>query len=285
MAILVLGSKGMLGRDLVSLLIDKKGEKDILAWGRSELDITDKKDTDEKFKSLNESNKVDVVINCAAYTSVDKAEEEHELAYRVNAIGAKNVARASRTISAKTVYISTDYVFDGEKAEAYREDDETNPINYYGYTKLMGEQFTSQENPDSLIIRTQWLYGSWGGNFVKTMVELSKEKDEIRVVNDQWGSPTYTVDLSQAVLKLLEKGCRGTYHVSNSGSTTWFGFAEEIFKLIDTDVSVIPVSSDEFVRPAKRPMNSVFNMDKFILDIGCELRLWEKAIESYIMKR
>lgn len=285
MAILVLGSTGMLGRDLVSLLIDKKGEKDILAWGRKELDITEERSVKESFFNLSKKQDIDVVINCAAYTGVDKAEEERELAYKINAIGAKNVARASRIIGAKTVYFSTDYVFDGEKAEPYIEDDETNPINYYGYTKLIGEQFTSQENPDSLIIRTQWLYGIWGSNFVETMIHISKEKDEIKVVDDQRGSPTYTFDLSYAVIKLLEKECCGIYHVSNSGDTTWFGFAREIFRLTEREVLLVPTSSETYRSFAKRPKNSVFSMEKLKNDTGHIMRVWREGLQNYLKSR
>ena len=209
--ILVVGAHGMLGRDLMTVLPGEHRGVDI-----DDVDIT----SQESVRTLMVTLKPEVVVNVAAYTDVDGCETKRELAYAVNGDGVGNLARVTADIGAKLVHISTDYVFDGSKGSPYREDDPTGPLSVYGQSKLLGEQ-NARLNPDHLIIRTQWLYGLHGKNFVETMLTLAAERTVLSVVDDQIGSPTWTVDLALAIRALLATDCRGTYHAANAGFCSW----------------------------------------------------------------
>jgi dTDP-4-dehydrorhamnose reductase len=279
--ILIIGGRGMLGRDLETVLLGRPGRHRVTVWDIEDIDITDKKAVHDAL----DRDRFDIVINCAAYTAVDNAESDREVALAVNAAGAGNVAAAALAARSRSVLISTDYVFDGSTGRPYREDDEPCPINYYGYTKLMGERLAADADPDCLIVRTQWLYGAGGKNFVETMLRLAETKKTIPVVDDQHGSPTWAVDLAGAVAALLEAGCRGIYHASNAGQTTWCGFARAIFEMAKKDVEVTPITTEQYKTPAKRPKNSVFDMAKLIGDTGHMSRDWTEALRDYLAAR
>lgn len=271
MKILVTGAKGMLGQDLCPILEDE--DFDVIETDIENLDITNTENIDEVFNIY----KPDFVIHCAAYTNVDKAEEEKELAFKINAEGTKNLAASCQKSDIPILYISTDYVFDGSKKGKYIPDDKTNPINIYGASKLSGEEAVKQ-NSKYYITRTSWLYGHHGKNFVETMISL-KDKEEIKVVDDQIGCPTWTVELANAIVKIITKELPyGTYHVCGSGNTSWFGFAKKIFELYGTKVNLTPCSTEEFPRPAKRPKNSVMENNRMC-------RKWETALKEYMELR
>ncbi len=274
MAVLVTGAKGMLGQDLCPILEDSGYE--VIETDRDELDITDKGAV-EKFFS---ENKPELIIHCAAYTNVDKAEEDLETARLLNAKGAENIAEAAAKNNSVMVYISTDYVFGGKVAgsnnEPYKPEDTVNPLNNYGLTKFEGEEAVRKHCEKYYIARTSWLYGHHGRNFVETMLSL-KDKEELKVVDDQIGCPTWTVELANGILKLLEKPF-GTYHVCGSGSTSWYGFAKEIFEQSGLEVNLKPCKTEEFPRPAKRPSYSVMDNAKICRD-------WKLALKDYLNLR
>lgn len=278
MDILILGGRGMLGRDLTTVL---SGRHRVTVWDIEDIDITDCPAVGRAFGRAS----FQAVINCAAYTAVDNAEKDRETALAVNATGAQNVAAAAAAAGRSSVLISTDYVFDGSGSRPYREDDEPSPVNYYGYTKLMGERLARAADPDCLIVRTQWLYGAGGKNFVETMLRLGQTAKTLSVVDDQHGSPTWTVDLAGAIAALVEGGCRGIYHVSNAGQTTWCGFARAIFEAQKREVDVVPITTEQFNAPAKRPKNSVFDMTRLIRDTGYTPRDWTEALLDYLAAR
>lgn len=273
--ILITGANGMLAN-----AVKKEFEKDeLICTDVAELDITNEEAT-IKFV---EENKPEYIINCAAYTAVDKAEEDVELAEKVNSVGPKNLAIAAKKAGATLVHISTDYVFGGDKntEEVYLEDDEKAPVTVYGKTKLNGENNIVANTDKFYIFRTAWLYGE-GNNFVRTMMKLGKEKDEVSVVADQHGSPTYAVDLANIIHQAIEKNIPfGIYHTTNLGFTTWYDFTKEIFEIANIDCKVNPVTSEEFVRPAKRPENSKLSKDK-ILNAGVIIPEYKEALRRYI---
>lgn len=273
MKVLVIGADGMLGESLVEIL---KDSHEVTEARIEFLDITDK----DAIKKVLSSQTPEVVINCAAYTDVDGCEDKKDTAYAVNADGVKNLAVACSARSIKLIHISTDYVFDGKKNDPYLEDDPVNPINEYGRSKLKGEEYIRETLNDHLIVRTQWLYGKGGHNFVKTIIKLSKEKDSLSVVNDQTGCPTYADDLSNAIKNLVEKGRTGTYHAANSGSCTWYEFALEILKIAGITTKVVPIKTEESARPAMRPANSVLDCGKLKRDTGFTFRPWQKALRE-----
>jgi dTDP-4-dehydrorhamnose reductase len=279
--IIVLGARGMLGTDLVEILEGRPRPPRVTGWDIDEVDITDRAGLAAQLRGT----RADVVINCAAYTAVDKAEEEREAAFRINALGARHAAACAAEIGARSVLVSTDYVFDGKKDEPWREDDRPRPINYYGHTKLMAEWFARDADPGCLIVRTQWLYGAFGRNFVETMLALSREHPTISVVDDQHGSPTYARDLALAIAILVEKKKSGVYHVSNSGRTTWCRFAQTIFRTAEQSTEVVPIPTDQYPTPARRPKNSVFDLTKLIADTGHTPRPWEEALGDYLSAR
>ncbi len=279
MKILVLGARGMLGQDLVPLL---SSDHEVIPRDIQDFDITDAQRVEEEIGQI----KPQVVINTAAYTDVDGCETNKEIAFSVNASGAANVARACVLAKARLIHLSTDYVFDGSSADPYREEDPPNPLNTYGQSKWQGEAAIRKSGVDYLIIRTQWLYGAHGRNFVDTIIKAAQKEKRLRVVNDQRGSPTYTKDLSQAIKELLGRDARGILHVTNSGFCTWFEFAKEILgEMSMSEVHIEPISSAELARPAKRPANSVLNCQKFEKITGVKLRPWPEALKDYLSAR
>jgi dTDP-4-dehydrorhamnose reductase len=275
MKILVLGANGQLGWEFRNFLEDKI---ELFAFSHSKLDILDFEKLVNKFLELSP----DVVINCAAYIKVDQAEKEQGLAYQVNAIGAKNVSYASFKINAKVVYFSTDYVFDGAKESPYNEFDKPNPVSVYGMSKLLGEIYTKEHNPNHLILRISWLYGINGLNFVKTVIRLAKEKSELKVVNDQIGAPTYTLDVVKQTWKLIQGDSIGLYHSSNTGQTTWFELAKKIVDKLKLSTKVLPIKTDEFLTLAKRPSFSVFDNYMLKLEGKSIMRNWEEAFDDFV---
>ncbi len=275
MKILITGSNGMLGHDLINAL---KERHDLIPTTSKTLDITDKKQTIDYIRD----KKPDIVINSAAYTDVDGCEENRELAYSVNGEGVRNLALACRDIDCPLVHISTDYVFDGSATEPIREDGEIGPISVYGKSKLEGEEAIQEILDKYFIIRTAWLYGINGRNFPKTMLELAENHPEITVVYDEVGTPTYTPDLAEGISRLIETDYYGIYHLTNSGSCSWCEFAKYIFEIAGRDVKVIPVTASEFARPAPRPSYSVLDNSNWIERGFKPLRSYKDAIKEYI---
>lgn len=268
---LIVGATGMLGADFV----DKLAGRDVTALGRADLDVTDTGAVADAVAGY------DVVLNASAYTKVDDAETNEELAYAVNALGAANLARAAAATGAILVQVSTDYVFDGTATSPYSENTPVNPVSAYGRTKAEGERLAQEANPDRTIIaRTAWLYGGNGANFPKTMLRLARERDTVDVVSDQVGQPTWTADLAGKVVELLDAGVTsGTFHATNSGETSWLGFAQAVFELGGFDPQrVKPTDSASFVRPAPRPAYSVLGHDAWD-DAGLSpMRPWREAL-------
>lgn len=251
MKILVTGSEGQLGSDLLKIL---PGKHQVVGCDIQDWDITDLESALENVSKI----KPEVLINAAAYTDVDGCESNPDLAYRVNTLGAHNLAIASLKVGAVMVHISTDFVFDGRKGSPYLEFDEPHPLSVYGRSKLASEQWVSAVLNRYFIVRTAWLYGRKGKNFVKTILRLAEEKDVLRVVGDQVGSPTFSWDLAQKIAELIESEAYGIYHVTNSGQCSWYQFAKEILELVGRkETRVEPISSEELARPAPRPAFSV----------------------------
>ena len=273
--ILVVGANGMLGQDLMSLLGEGARGVDI-----DEIDITSLESTERILKTV----KPLTVINCAAYTDVDGCETNVETAMQVNGEGVAHLAMVSREIGARLVHVSTDYVFDGGKGSPYVEDDAPCPLGIYGESKLAGE-LNAAFNPDHLIVRTQWLYGLHGKNFVETMLRLAKEKNELLVVNDQIGSPTWTVDLARAIMALLKTDQRGIYHAANSGFCSWNDFAQAIFEESGLRILVKGMTTDELNRPARRPLYSTLDCGKLLRDCGFQPQPWREALKAYLKLR
>lgn len=274
--VLVTGVNGQLGYDVVKRL----NELGIEAIGadRNDFDISDKNQTQEYILK----SKPDVIVHCAAYTSVDKAEDEREKCYTINVEGTKNIAEACKQIDAKMVYISTDYVFDGQGIEPQSESKATNPTNFYGYSKEQGEQVVRDIVGKYFIIRTSWVYGKNGSNFVKTMLKLAQMKDEISVVNDQIGAPTYTKDLAVLICDMIQTTKYGTYHGVNEGYCSWYEFAIAIFEKAGVNLKVNPIPTSEYPTKARRPLNS--RLSKASLDKNGFERLpeWRNALERYL---
>ena len=275
MKILITGSNGMLGYDLKSVLADKH---DLILTTSKSLDITNK----DEVLELITSEKPDIVINAAAYTDVDGCEENIEKAFSVNGDGPKNLALACSKTGSSLVHISTDYVFNGKNNTPWVESDETGPISIYGKSKLEGEEAIVEILDKYFIIRTAWLYGINGKNFPKTMLELAENHSEITVVYDEVGTPTFTKDLAEGIAELIESEYYGIYHLTNSGSCSWCEFSRYIFNVAEKDVKVIPVTADEFKRPAPRPHYSVLENKKWKDNGFKPLRNYKQAIEEYI---
>lgn len=279
MDILITGANGMLAQAIKQRFSQPTNH--LILTDAQELDITDF-DAVQKYIA---STKPALIINCAAYTAVDKAEEQSALAEKVNALGPKNLAIAAQANNATLVHISTDYVFSGNKpiTETYSEDDEKSPTSVYGKTKLAGEQNIIDNCDKYYIFRTAWLYGE-GKNFVRTMLELAKTHHEVKVVNDQHGSPTYTEDLADIIYQAIEKQLPyGVYNATNQGFTTWYDFTKKIYDLTQINCKVMPVSSAEFASTAERPKNSQMSKDK-LLQYGINLPTWEDALARYLAK-
>lgn len=275
MKVLVTGVKGQLGFDIVNKC--KKRNIDAIGVDIEEMDITNSMQVCTMIKNAN----VDAVIHCAAWTAVDKAEDEEEACRKVNKNGTENVVAVCRELDIPIMYFSTDYVFDGQGEEPWKEYDQRNPLNVYGQTKYEGE-LAVEAYPKHFIIRISWVFGVNGNNFIKTMLRLGKEREEVSVVNDQIGSPTYTYDLAELCVDMIITDKYGTYHVSNEGVCSWYDFACEIFKQADLDVKVTPVDSSKFPVKAIRPKNS--RMSKGELDRRGFNRLpvWQDALNRYL---
>lgn len=276
MRILVTGTKGQLGHDVMKEL-EKRGHVGI-GVDIEEMDITDA----AQVESVIRASDVEAVIHCAAYTAVDAAEEAEELCREINARGTEYIAKVCKELDLKMIYISTDYVFDGEGTRPWEPDDERNPLNVYGQTKYEGELAVEQNLEKYFIVRIAWVFGVNGKNFIRTMLKLAENNQEIRVVNDQTGSPTYTYDLARLLVDMVETEKYGRYHATNEGLCTWYEFACEIFRQAGKDVKVIPVSSGEFPAKAKRPHNSRMEKRK-LRENGFEpLPAWQDALSRYL---
>ena len=281
----LIGNRGMLGSDVEDLL--HKSSKSCIV-SDIEVDITDYQALD----GFAGDRKIDWVINCAAYTAVDRAEDEPEKAFTINAMGPENIARFVESRKAKLIHISTDYVFDGGKEGPYREEDLTNPLGVYGKSKLEGENNIQTLTDRYFIIRTAWLYGKKGNNFVHTMLRLLHERNEVRVVADQWGSPTYSKDLARVLLRIVESGGmqHGVYHFTNEGRTSWYGFAKEIYEsaresgLLKKECTLVPIKTEEYPTKAKRPKNSCLSKEKIKSVCRLEIRDWKSALNDFILE-
>lgn len=272
---LITGCNGQLGYDLVREL-NKRGVYNILALDKDDMDITDSRIVNKIFEEYNPKH----VIHCAAWTNVDGAEDNEDACYEVNVIGTKNIAEASRRIGAKLTYISTDYVFDGTKEGMYETYDTPNPVSVYGKTKYEAEQIVRKYDKH-FIVRTSWVFGINGKNFVKTMLRLSEIKDELNVVGDQFGSPTYTVDLARLLIDMQDTDKYGTYHANNTGYCSWAEFAQYIFDSNEKNVKVNSIETSEYPTKATRPLNSKLSK-KSLIDAGFELLPnWENAVDRY----
>lgn len=278
MKVLVTGANGQLGYDVIEVL--KLRNIECCGTTRNEFNLCDFTSA-EKFITEFHPN---VIIHCAAYTAVDKAEEEKELCKAVNAVGTENIAKICKKINAKMLYISTDYVFDGTKKGFYEVDDMPNPINVYGKTKLAGERAVQEILDKYFIVRISWVFGKHGNNFVKTMLRLSKERKEISVVSDQVGSPTYTVDLAQLLVDMVQTDKYGIYHATNEGECSWAEFAEEIFKVAGMNVNVKHITSNEYPTKANRPQNSRMDKKSLTNNGFRKLPKWEESLRYFFTK-
>ncbi len=275
MKILVTGVKGQLGHDVVNEC-SKRGHEAV-GVDIEEMDITD---AQMVRKVITECNP-DFIVHCSAYTAVDKAEEDRELCYNVNALGTKNIVDMCAELDIGLLYLSTDYVFSGEGTRPWEPDDEANPLNYYGQTKFEGETFIREKLSKYYIVRISWVFGINGNNFVKTMLKLAS-REEITVVDDQIGSPTYTYDLAKLIMDMAQTDKYGTYHATNEGICSWYEFACEIFKCAGLKVNVKPVDSSGFAVKAKRPKNSRMSKDKLVQNGFNKLPTWQDATRRYV---
>ncbi|HJB28828.1 MAG TPA: dTDP-4-dehydrorhamnose reductase [Candidatus Blautia faecavium] len=276
MRVLVTGVKGQLGHDVMNEL-EKRGYEGI-GVDVEEMDITDRETVERVMREVHP----DKVVHCAAWTAVDDAEDKVELCRKINAYGTENIARMCKELSAPMIYLSTDYVFDGEGTRPWEPDDERHPLNVYGQTKYEGELAVEKYLDAYFIVRIAWVFGVNGKNFIKTMLRLSETHDTITVVDDQVGSPTYTYDLARLLVDMLETEKYGRYHATNEGLCSWYEFAKEIFRQAGREVKVIPVSSEEYPAKAKRPHNSRMNKDK-LREMGfAPLPAWEDALSRYL---
>ncbi|MBL7741992.1 MAG: dTDP-4-dehydrorhamnose reductase [Chitinophagaceae bacterium] len=284
--ILVTGSGGQLGQELKKLAVSYS-QFEFIFLSSADLPVHHV----EKVKNSFGSYHPQYCINCAAYTAVDKAESEQDLAFRVNGEATGILASVCKEYNCRFIHISTDYVFDGTASVPYKESDLTNPCSVYGASKLEGEEKALRFNPESIIIRTSWLYSEYGKNFVKTMVKLMRERSEINVVNDQYGSPTYAADLAEAIIAIIdycrssdEKWKPGIYHFSNEGVISWFGFASTIKELTKTNCKINPIPTSQYPTPAKRPAYSVLDKTKIRETFGIRLRDWKESLSDCIKK-
>jgi|CoawatStandDraft_6_1074263.scaffolds.fasta_scaffold24568_3 dTDP-4-dehydrorhamnose reductase len=291
MRILVTGKNGQLGRSIQKTVNadtkigNNQSTNDFIFVGREELDLSSESSISHYFGN---NDKLDLIINCAAYTQVDKAEQEAELANQINHLAVKQLANIASNQRAKLLHISTDYVFDGESGKPYTETDTPNPINVYGRTKLAGEKALQALMPmNALIIRTSWVYSEYGNNFVSTMLRLGRERDELSVVNDQMGSPTNAADLADAILEIIRhKKFRDVaqttqiYNYSNEGKISWHEFAKEIFKIEKIGCEVNPVLTQQYPTPAKRPRNTLMNKDKIVEIFNIKIFNWKSSLNT-----
>ncbi|WAC01067.1 dTDP-4-dehydrorhamnose reductase [Lacinutrix neustonica] len=277
--IVVVGAKGQLGL-CIKALSNGYPSLDFLFLDSNALDVSSAKQVETLFRNT----PFDYCINCAAYTAVDKAEDEKQLAYKINTLGVKFLAESCKKHQVTLIHISTDFVFDGKSTTPYKEKDVTHPLGVYGATKLAGEKEIAFTLKNYYILRTSWLYSHFGSNFVKTMLRLAKEKKELNVVNDQIGTPTYGPDLADVIFKIILFGPTkyGLYHFSNLGSTTWYEFARAIFEMTNANIEVHPVDSNTFVTKAERPKYSVLDKSKIMATFGIEIPTWRESLEKMV---
>ncbi|WP_160140889.1 dTDP-4-dehydrorhamnose reductase [Bacillus sp. SLBN-3] len=271
MKILVTGGSGQLGSEIIRQL--KDAGRLFMAPERSELDVTDAEQTTEFI----DRTAPDIIIHCAAFTDVDRAEEEQERAFLVNATGTMHIAEAASAVGAVLVYISTDYVFDGKKKDPYLEMDHPVPLNAYGKSKLAGEEAVRKTISRHYIVRTSWVFGGAGPNFIKKILTLSKTNNTLKVVDDAMGSPTYTVDLAGAILRLIQTDRFGTFHLANGGACSWYDLATEAIRLSGSPITILPCSSEEYPSKADRPRYSVLGNHK-----TQPLPQWQNAVKRYL---
>jgi dTDP-4-dehydrorhamnose reductase len=285
MKILITGSSGMLGTDLVNLLKRREASlehnPEVIEAPHEVLDIT----LEDRVSDFISTHTPDIVVNCAAFTNVDKCETEREDAFSVNALGPKYLAAAANKCGARVIQISTDFVFDGNGNRPYTEEDQTNPLSEYGRTKLEGERNIQSYCDSYLIVRTSWLFGHNGINFAAKMLELAEQHKELSIVTDETGSPTYTPDLAEALWILIKQKCEGIINVSNDGSCSRYEWAEYIFETMGFKIKMNPIKSSEYKRPANVPLNSTLNCQKFTTITGMQMRPWEETVESYLRKQ
>ena len=278
MRILVTGHKGMLGSELLEYLSESHDVSGI------DIEQADLRDLDQALRVI-QAAEPDVVVHTAAFTDVDACESQVDTAYQVNAVATRNVAMACQDTAATMVYISTDYVFNGRKKDPYIEYDATDPLSVYGKSKLAGERYVEGLLTSWVIIRTSWLCGKNGKNFVETMLRLAGTKRQIAVVNDQAGSPTFVPDLVREMKRVIETGAYGTYHISSQGACSWFDYACKLFELANLDVEVLPTTTQAFGRPAPRPAYSVLRNYVLELTIGDRMPHWEEGLKKYLAAR
>lgn len=279
--ILVTGANGQLGSELKQLE-SKYSNFDFLFLDREDLDITDEKAVQYFFSE----NKIDFCINAAAYTAVDNAEKDTENARILNALAVKYLAENAKKTNCAFIHISTDFVFDGSAKSPLKESDKPNPLSVYGETKLEGEYFALENN--ALVIRTSWLYSTFGNNFVKTMIRLGNEREELNIIADQYGTPTYARDLAELIMALIDtkdiKTLVGLYHFSNSGEASWYDFAQEIFTISEIKCNAKPIATTEYPTPAERPKYSIMDKSKIVNDFGVELKDWKLSLKECLEK-
>ena len=277
--ILVTGSTGQLGSDVVKELL-KRGYS-TLSPNRSEFNLC----SEDSIRNYILNSNCEAIVHCAAYTQVDKAEDEKDLCIKINTTATKHIVKCAKILDIPMIYISTDYVFDGTKDGEYTENDETNPINIYGESKLAGEKYVQEILDKYYIVRTSWVFNINGKNFIETMLRLSKANNQLSIVNDQIGSPTYTKDLSRLLVDMLETSKYGLYHATNEGYCSWYEFADTIFKLANINIDIKAINSNEYVSRAKRPLNSKLSKDKLIEYGFKPLPHWEDALKDYLIRR
>jgi len=282
MRILVTGKNGQLGKSIHKIVTKRKQNNKFIFVSREELDLSKK----DSITSYFDNNCFDIIINCAAYTAVDKAEVEIELADQVNHIAVKQLAKIAEKQKAKLIHISTDYVFDGESNKPYRETDVTHPLNIYGKTKLAGEQaIQAIMQTDAIIIRTSWIYSEYGNNFVDTILRLGKERDELNIVNDQIGSPTFATNIAETILDLIQNQVSSNsnqetqiYHFSNDGQCSWYDFAYEIIKLAKIECYINPITTKQLTSLAIRPKNTSMSKRKITKEFGMHISHWKTSL-------
>ena len=277
----VFGAAGQLGQCLKSLT-DIKGDNSVYYPSKGEADILDC----AGLRNLFSTYRPDYIVNCAAYTAVDKAEDEPEAAAKINKDGIENIAKICAVYGTTLIHISTDFVFSGEKSSPLQEADVTEPISVYGQTKLEGEKVVEELAYKRFIIRTGWLYSEFGNNFVKTMLKLGSERDELKIIADQAGTPTYAVDLARVILNIIDSksSAYGTYHYGNEGITSWYDFAKAIFEISGTPVKAIPVKTEEYVTRAKRPPYSVLDKSKIKKEVNLTIPYWRDSLVTCMGK-
>lgn len=284
MKIILLGGYGQLGREWQRFIARSNQDIELRAYSSGELDITDFDKTRKEIRD----QKPDIVINCAAYTGVDQAEKEQKRAHLVNAVAVEKLALVCQNVECKLVHYSTDYVFPGRKKDkkenpsGYPEDYPADPVNWYGQTKWEGEEAIRQVSGNHLVIRISWLCGQYGKNFVKTMLNAGKERDHLKVVNDQWGSPAFAENVVENTFVLLKAGKEGTYHITSNGLTTWYDIAGSIFEFEDIEVELNAVTSKEYPTEAKRPFFSKLDTRKIQLVPGIVLEDWEEGLRKLL---